>query len=548
MTASSFESALAFVLKWEGSKFTNDPDDHGGATRYGVTQRVYDAHRQRAGQPLQSVKFITMDEVRTLYRRGYWGPAHGDQAQPPLDLVLFDTGVLMGVGRATRFLQTALGVAADGAAGPATLAALAAASPRAVAVRVADLREARLRKIVANDPSQGKFLKGWLNRLNDLRRAAGLAGESAEAESAPAEDFADESVGNDGDESTVVGRADRDLPDDEDEAPASGGGAGAGIALLQPAGPAAFLAGARAVLEGAGTGELFVLDPRASSDDALRAWNPGAADGEGFDIPVQAVASVTPLGVHADGGRFLAAVAFQPGFESLAVLFRRLGGAGPGDAPAPFAATTEAAPGTADDDPAAPRDGEVSEVADLDTARTLANLGAGLAEAEAMEAPRAETAGDATLPIDMARVKAFLNACTSSSPRVTYGLGDKVPFFNAVPGKDFRKVDCSGFVREAIRRATTPRAAFPDGSVVQHEWVRKGGFRKSNYEAAFKADGAVRIAFLRPQDSPKKIGHVVLVHNGRTYESHGGVGPDSRVWGEQAWEKKAFVYRLTNPA
>lgn len=567
-----FETALQFVLKWEGSTFTNDPDDRGGATRFGVTQRVYDGFRQRRGQALQSVKFISMDEVRAIYSRGYWAPVHGDRMPPPLDLVLFDTGVLMGVGRAARFLQQALGVAVDGAIGPRTLAALQNAGGPAVARKVLALRDARLRRIVENDPSQGKFLRGWLNRLSDLRRAAGVAapeaavvgagGLEAALDEDAGYDAGDESVGNEDEFAPgegAAGRAERDLPDDEDEGPAdAAGGAASGLQLLVGAAPEAVLAGARALLDGAG-GAVLVLDVRASSQDVLRAVDPSAGPGATpFDVPVQAVETVTPLGVHgADAGRLLAAVTFRPGFESLAGTFRRVGGgAEPPFAPPSAGEDEEAGPGFAaggggDDDPAAPAAGEVSEAADLDTARTLANVGTGAAaaelEAEAEAAPALETAAIPTLPIDIARVKAFLGACTGSSPRVKYGLGAKVPFFNAVPGKDFKKVDCSGFVREAIRRATTPRAAFPDGSVVQHEHVRARGYRKSNVEAAFKKDGAIRIAFLRPQDSPTKIGHVVLIHNAVTYESHGGTGPNSRPWDGQKWQKKAFVYRLTDP-
>jgi lysozyme family protein len=559
-----FEAALQFVLKWEGSKFTNDPDDRGGATRFGVTQRVYDGFRQRRGQPLQSVKFIAMDEVRAIYTRGYWAPVHGDRMPAPLDLVLFDTGVLMGVGRAVRFLQEALGVAADGAVGPQTLAALQAARPDAVARKVMELREARLRRIVENNPSQGKFLRGWLNRLNDLRRTVGAPAPEAVF----AEVGADDEVGYDGADAGpdqdvgpdegAAGRAEDDLPGDEEEGPAAIAG-GSPLQLLVAAEPAAVLAGARALLD-ATRGAVFALDLRGSSEEVLRALDPAAGPGAApFDIPVQAVETVTPLGIHgADAGRLLAAVTFRAGFESLAGTFRRLGGgAADGFAPAAALADEEAlfaipvADGGDDDDPAAPGPAELGDTVDLATGRTLANVGTGAGtaelEAQADAAPAAEAATIPTLDIDMAKVKAFYNACIGSTPRVTYGLGAKVPFFNAVPGKDFKKVDCSGFVREAIRRATTPRAPFPDGSVVQHEWVLGRGFRKSTIEAGFNKDGAVRIAFLSPKDSPKGIGHVVLIHNGVTYESHGGTGPNSRPWTGDGWQKKAKVYRLKDP-
>jgi len=128
---------------------------------------------------------------------------------------------------------------------------------------------------------------------------------------------------------------------------------------------------------------------------------------------------------------------------------------------------------------------------------------------------------------------------------VTYGLGKKVPFLGAVPGRDFTAVDCSGFVREALRLATSPAIAFPDGSVNQHDWVRAQGFAKSSPAEATQSDGLVRIAFLRPQDTSSHIGHVLLVSGAKTIESHGGgVGPDSRPWTATGFQASTFVYVL----
>jgi subtilisin family serine protease len=199
------------------------------------------------------------------------------------------------------------------------------------------------------------------------------------------------------------------------------------------------------------------------------------------------------------------------------------------------------------DDPALPDDGEVSVTADFETARSLANLGAP-AVPDPMPALDATFAQSAAPGFDLARAKAFLEACRTSHPRVTYGLGMKVPFHGAIPGRDFTQVDCSGFVREAIRLATNPSAPFPDGSVVQHDWVRAHGFEKSTVAAGAASDGAIRIAFLRPQDAASHVGHVVLIADGRTLESHSHVGPDSRKWDGQGWQAKAFVYVLAREA
>jgi cell wall-associated NlpC family hydrolase len=149
------------------------------------------------------------------------------------------------------------------------------------------------------------------------------------------------------------------------------------------------------------------------------------------------------------------------------------------------------------------------------------------------------------MPLAVAQAEAFLRACMTASPRVTYGLGAKVPFFRARPGIDFTKVDCSGFVREAIREATTPMVRFPDGSVVQHDWVRSEGYRQTTIAAGRLVDGKTRIAFLSPHDTSSGIGHVVLIHNGKTFESHGGVGPDTRPWDGAGWQARSRVYELT---
>jgi hypothetical protein len=57
-------------------------------------------------------------------------------------------------------------------------------------------------------------------------------------------------------------------------------------------------------------------------------------------------------------------------------------------------------------------------------------------------------------------------------------------------------------------------------------------------------DGGIRIAFLAPANSPHGIGHVVLLHNAMTLESHGGVGPDSRAWTGTDWQASAVLYVL----
>lgn len=162
-----------------------------------------------------------------------------------------------------------------------------------------------------------------------------------------------------------------------------------------------------------------------------------------------------------------------------------------------------------------------------------------------LSAEQVSIEGIPELPVDINEALNFLNSCMHSSPRVTYGFGKKVSPHGAKPGTGFTKVDCSGFVRETIWRAAS-HFNFPDGSVVQHDWIRDQGYERSTRTDALLEDGKVRIVFLRPQDAPSHVGHVALVHNAKTLESHGSFGPNSRPWTNSGWQAKAFVYILKN--
>lgn len=174
MGDASFEHCLKFVLRWEGG-YVNDPADPGGATNKGVTQRVYDAWRRQARLPTRTVKDITDDEVGALYESGYWRPPRCDALQGGLDLVQFDTAVNMGVKRAIRTLQGCLGCSIDGDFGPTTLRMATSCDVPGTLKRYCDAREDYYRRLVAARPALAKFLDGWLNRLNSLRREVGLA-------------------------------------------------------------------------------------------------------------------------------------------------------------------------------------------------------------------------------------------------------------------------------------------------------------------------------------------------------------------------------------
>lgn len=174
----AFSDVLPVTLRYEGG-FVDDPADRGGRTNQGITTRTYAAWRARRGLPPQDVSRLTPTERDAIYREGYWAPIGGDRLPRPLDLVLFDSAVIAGPGRAIEWLQRALGVTPDRHLGPETYRALAAADPTQVAARVLNVRAAHHRAVADQSPSQARFLRGWLHRVEDLRARLGLHGGSS---------------------------------------------------------------------------------------------------------------------------------------------------------------------------------------------------------------------------------------------------------------------------------------------------------------------------------------------------------------------------------
>ena len=128
MSRSNFATSLDLTLVYEGGWVDNKLDP-GGATNRGVTQAVYDAFRDQAGLPRQSVRLITDGELVSLYEGRYWQRISGEELPLGLDYAVFDFAVNSGTGRAARALQNLVGIigpAADGVIGPRTLQAVSA--------------------------------------------------------------------------------------------------------------------------------------------------------------------------------------------------------------------------------------------------------------------------------------------------------------------------------------------------------------------------------------------------------------------------------------
>jgi lysozyme family protein len=176
----NLETAVKNVLVHEGG-WSNHPRDPGKATMRGVTQKVYDAYRDRQNATRQSVRHITNLEVATIYKQQYWDVIRGNDLPTGIDYVVFDGAVNSGPGQSVKWLQRALGVRADGVMGQVTLAAVQA-HPDYVALvdKILALRLAFLKALETWDD----FGKGWTRRLAGVRRY-GLAMVTAQEPEGP---------------------------------------------------------------------------------------------------------------------------------------------------------------------------------------------------------------------------------------------------------------------------------------------------------------------------------------------------------------------------
>ncbi|AEO41858.1 glycosyl hydrolase 108 family protein [Xanthomonas euvesicatoria pv. eucalypti] len=171
-----FNAFFPTLLKHEGG-FVNDPVDPGGATNKGITLSTFKAYAQNLlgiEPSLANLRALTDAQAGVIYKAQYWDRLRADQiALQPLANIVFDFYVNAG-NNAIKLLQTVLNsqtggkLVADGRMGPATFAALASSNQQDLYARYKAGRRDYYHRLVAARPALGKFLKGWLARVDSF--------------------------------------------------------------------------------------------------------------------------------------------------------------------------------------------------------------------------------------------------------------------------------------------------------------------------------------------------------------------------------------------
>lgn len=179
-----FDLAQKFTARWEGG-LSNNPNDPGGLTNYGVSLRWL----RQEGLPFGDVDGdgdIDADDIRALrpetaaamFKKKFWDP-YGLDLLPQITATLhYDCTVNTGPRQATLITQRACNqivgpygdkLAVDGRFGTRTHTFLLNYSTRELARRMLDGRIQFYKDLVRSKPQFSCFLKGWLARCKDLQ-------------------------------------------------------------------------------------------------------------------------------------------------------------------------------------------------------------------------------------------------------------------------------------------------------------------------------------------------------------------------------------------
>ncbi len=171
MELDDFGPAADFIIAWEtngdpwGGGFNDLPNDKGGPTKFGIAQNFH---------PEVDVKNLTLRDAIAIYEADYWSVVR--KYVPPearhLRSVLVEA--LVNGGGGTRALQSLCHARPDGVFGPRTKLAIKTmldieGAEEALIPRWYEQRKIDYHMLANRDTTQAKWLKGWLNRVDDSR-------------------------------------------------------------------------------------------------------------------------------------------------------------------------------------------------------------------------------------------------------------------------------------------------------------------------------------------------------------------------------------------
>ena len=177
-----YNKAFEHTMKNEGG-YADHPADRGGETFMGITRKNHPDwegwesvdNLKKSGHIKDAHKLpAMMAQAQSFYKKHYWDRVKAENFEGELSLVLFDTSVHSGVGRASKLLQESVGyiipnIAVDGKIGRLTIQAvqgfISMKDVNTLITIYSILRGKFYLDIIARDKTQTVFLRNWMRRV-----------------------------------------------------------------------------------------------------------------------------------------------------------------------------------------------------------------------------------------------------------------------------------------------------------------------------------------------------------------------------------------------
>jgi len=151
----NYDRTVNFIMKHEGAKITNDPDDRGGLTaKYGLTLKTMktlnlDLNHDGVVDE-KDINLVDIAVIDEAFRRYFWNVIDGDNLPGGIDLIIADIAWNSGPGKARQFQRE--GCAKD--------------------INALTARRIKFYEHLSTLPNQEQYLKGWKNRACDALKEA----------------------------------------------------------------------------------------------------------------------------------------------------------------------------------------------------------------------------------------------------------------------------------------------------------------------------------------------------------------------------------------
>ncbi len=159
-----FDTCFDRLMGAEGG-YSNDPNDPGGETNWGISKRSY---------PGVDIKSLTREGARIIYLRDFWNNVQLDQFPLAVSYEFFDFAVNSGIQTAIRYIQRAIKVADDGYWGPVSEKALRSTELNDLLFLYTAERLDFMTRL-SNWPHAGR---GWARRIAQVLRYAAKDNDS----------------------------------------------------------------------------------------------------------------------------------------------------------------------------------------------------------------------------------------------------------------------------------------------------------------------------------------------------------------------------------